>query len=476
MDRAIAIVLGLLVVPLTALDAISQTVPGVYVAEVGPPPSVVGLSTSQTAIVGRFAKGLVNVSVIVTSAEFLTEFGSGGSAGELATYPAEVQARLYFANGGSELQVVRLPPKMPLPEALLGEADKLTGLYALEPSSDLRILLAPEISTLGAVNFATVFPIYLQFATERGVFFIVDPPPTATTVDAAIDWASASIPVDAAACATYFPSLLVTLPGLDVPHITAPASGSMAGIFVTNDANVGIWNHPAGTSLPTNALGVTLTLDAADGAINWIRDIEGFGVVPWGSRTLDRSNLANREIGAVRFLGWTMASIQRSLAFAAYEENDVALWLDIRSSVSAFFNDLWQSGALEGETAEESYTVTCDATTTSPADVAAHRVNLDYELQLDGPVSRSLTAMTLDPDPPVPRPQVYLIGFPSVPRLTFDTVPGFEYTVETDEGMSTEEWEPLAPVFSGYDGWRHATIPASATAEFYRVQVATGNP
>ncbi len=114
-------------------------------------PSVTNLPTAQTALLGRLARGPVNVPVAVTAGDFANTFGSGAAG----NWPAEIQARQFFANGGTSLYVVRVAGAGTLGEALLGDAIQGTGVYALRPLSNLRLLVAPELSLLPSGVLAT---------------------------------------------------------------------------------------------------------------------------------------------------------------------------------------------------------------------------------------------------------------------------------------------------------------------------------
>lgn len=69
-------------------------------------------------------------------------------------------------------------------------------------------------------------------------------------------------------------------------------------------------------------------------------------------------------------------SLFRGLHWAVFEPNDERLWAELRMSVESFMNGLYRVGAFAGETPRETYRVTCDATTTTQADVAAGTVNI----------------------------------------------------------------------------------------------------
>ena len=121
--------------------------------QAAPPATIIPLPTVESAIVGRFARGPQQVPLAVGPEEFVTLFGSA----HFADWPAEIQARQYFANGGTRLHVVRVDAAGPLETALVGEAEAMTGVNALALVRDLRLVLIPELSRLGSGAFATAF-------------------------------------------------------------------------------------------------------------------------------------------------------------------------------------------------------------------------------------------------------------------------------------------------------------------------------
>ena len=75
-----------------------------------------GLPMSQAALVGRFAQGPIDLPVPVGPMEFAATFSSGNPS----AWPAEIQAREFFANGGTSLYVVRVSDAIPLRRCIGG--------------------------------------------------------------------------------------------------------------------------------------------------------------------------------------------------------------------------------------------------------------------------------------------------------------------------------------------------------------------
>ena len=219
----------------------------------------------------------------------------------------------------------------------------------------------------------------------------------------------------------------------------------------------------------------TADLDALNtNHISSIRQFAGTGIVPWSARTLDRSNLDDLFISVVRTRGWVAASVERALAFAAIEDNAPPLWNEITTLVQNFLQSLYQQGALVGSTPSQAYYVRCDATTTTAADVAAHRVNLIYGLALIRSSEffvTNLSAATYDTARPTPVPAIDLRGLGGDLRLAFPTVAGFNYTLESSAILPASIWDEAEPPITGDGAWRAPVIPITSAETFYRLRI-----
>ena len=197
-------------------------------------------------------------------------------------------------------------------------------------------------------------------------------------------------------------------------------------------------------------------------------------VVPFGARTLDRSNFENRYLPVVRTRGWIASSIERGLAFAALADDADPLWSQITTSVSAFLHGLWLQGALFGTTPVHAYFVHCDATTNSAADIAAHRVNVLYgaayltpdEFYLD-----ELSAQTFDGarTPNIPALQAHNFG--GNLQLAFPTEAGFDYTLESSVDLAAAPWLGVLTI-TGDGAWHSAVAPIMPGDFFQRLRIA----
>jgi hypothetical protein len=60
------------------------------------------------------------------------------------------------------------------------------------------------------------------------------------------------------------------------------------------------------------------------------------------------------------------ASIERGTQWVVFEPNDSNLWKKVKRNIKAFLSRIYMSGALFGETPEQSFFVKCDAETNPP--------------------------------------------------------------------------------------------------------------
>lgn len=395
-----------------------------------------------------------------------------------ADWPAEVQVRQFFANGGARLHVLRVDASGPLETALTGDAEAMTGVNALALIRDLRLVLIPELSRLGDAAFAATFARCRAFLEPRLLFLLLDPPSGLPSAAAAASWVDANVPADAGFCALYYPYLQVTLDG--IPMTNAP-SGAMAALYARNDALFAIWHSPAGTALPLVADGLwpaspnTTEQDLLNThGVCTVRQFTGTGILPWGARTLDRVDGENRYVSVVRTRLWMTASIERALAFTASADNGEPLWRQMRGLVGNFLQVLLQAGALVGTTPQQAYFVRCDASTTSAADIAAHRVRLIYGTAMLRPAEFDLTQMILmthDPDRQAPAVPLLLRQRPGELLLVTPTVPGFRYALEFSDSLEPGAFGPTGLSMAGDGSWW--TIPGNVASGlgYYRMAI-----
>ncbi|NHB91631.1 phage tail sheath family protein [Photorhabdus cinerea] len=142
---------------------------------------------------------------------------------------------------------------------------------------------------------------------------------------------------------------------------TISTSAVMAGVYCVTDASRGVWKAPANIAL-NGIRDVTKRLtDDEQGdmnlkGINAIRYFTNKGFVVWGARTLkDDDNW--RYIPVRRLFNTAERDIKQAMRFAIFEPNSQPTWKRVRSAIEQYLYQLWQQGALAGNSPQEAYFV-----------------------------------------------------------------------------------------------------------------------
>lgn len=153
---------------------------------------------------------------------------------------------------------------------------------------------------------------------------------------------------------------------LSIANILPPSSG-MAGLYTTNDNNIGVWNSPANVSmvgvvsLPiylSNSQQENLNIDAVTGkSINAIRTFNGQGILVWGARTLDGNSLDWKYISVRRTMTFLEQSVKAAARAYVFAPNNANTWAGVKSMISSFLTSIWKEGGLQGATAADAFSV-----------------------------------------------------------------------------------------------------------------------
>ena len=275
-------------------------------------------------------------------------------------------------NGGSDgahPSALDLAQAMPL----LDHADETIGLVCIPAMAELK------------VGYDTVAGAALAYCRQRRAFLLLDLPLEVTRSADAVAWADQHTPLRDPNTAFYFPPLVLDDPlAAGAPRVVAP-SGAVAGLCASTDAERGVWKAPAGLDAPIVGARAVVPLADADSellnprGINAIRTFPGRGAVLWGARTsvgLDDQVSEWRYVSVRRLALMVEESLVQGLQWAVFEHNDERLWARLRGDIEVFLHDLFGRGAFIGASAREAFFVTCDATTTTPGDIADGVVNV----------------------------------------------------------------------------------------------------
>lgn len=256
------------------------------------------------------------------------------------------------------------------------------GLRTVEGVDAIDLVCVPDIlwqlaTTPSAGDRAAVQAVQaavLSHCDARGdCFAILDALPGATLEDVLQQRRGLSSPN----AALYYPWVKVAY-GPNETGTFVPPCGHVAGVYARSDARDGVHKAPANEMLEGVWDLQTSLTNAQQGelnpeGINCLRAFPGRGIRVWGAHTLSRD--PNWIYVNVRRLFLTAGRwIERHQTGLVFEPNDAMLWARITRELTAYFNTLFQRGALQGRTAQEAFYVKCDAETNPPEVRDAGRV------------------------------------------------------------------------------------------------------
>lgn len=300
--------------------------------------------------------------------------------------------------------------------AELGKPPPVAPSWFSAPALDQ---IAPQVFNLLCIpdavwlrtNYSKVVETATSYCQARQAFFLADTPapegalpPEWLTVPAAQPPASGTEGVkklvsklasnlgpNSYAASVYYPWVQIGDPQGGSPLIVPP-SGTVAGVYARTDAARNVWKAPAGVD--ATLMGVLRLADASLGdevngelnaaGINCLRSFPVVGNVVWGARTMAGADLLQsgwKYVPIRRTADFIEQSLKQSLRWAVFEPNGEALWASLRLEAGQFMAELNAQGAFFNAEGSPGYTVACDATTTTEADILAGIVNLQVGFQ-----------------------------------------------------------------------------------------------
>lgn len=186
--------------------------------------------------------------------------------------------------------------------------------------------------------------------------------------------------------AAYFPWIAVDDPLASHGMLrTIPPSGQVAGMVARCDRQRGVHKPPA-NELLEGVWDLSVRIDAAahatlnDNGVNAIRALPGRGVLVLGARTL-HPDLVSRYLNVRRLLCMIEEALEEQMQWLAFEPNTPRLWREADRAVRGFLERLYRAGMLDGASADQAYTVRCDASTNPPEAGADGRVVCEIGIQ-----------------------------------------------------------------------------------------------
>ena len=329
--------------------------PGVYFEPVFLKPEA-RLVTGVPGFVG-FADGPVNTPVSLHRKE---EFASHFTARPQSFLVDAVNG--FFDNSGTRCYVV----------SASSTGDPVTAfaqaMDALGPLTDLDLVAVPDAMTLaGPAAVEAVQRRALEHCVEHGDrLAILDAHPAATPTRVLEQRRNLTLgQVEPVNGALYYPWVLLPSAGESLRAV--PPCGHVAGVFSRTDERTGVFKAPANEEVfGVLDLDVAVDMHTQDQlnpeGVNCLRAFPGRAIRVWGARTLSR--LPEWRYVSVRRLFLTLRRwIDMNMAWATLEPNTPRLWVRINRELVAYLTNLWQDGALAGETPGEAFYVKCDAET-----------------------------------------------------------------------------------------------------------------
>jgi phage tail sheath protein FI len=174
-----------------------------------------------------------------------------------------------------------------------------------------------------------------------------------------------------------------------------PPSAGIAGVYCMVDNQVGVFKAPANLSLNSvirPAVKITqeeqedLNVPLSGKAVNAIRNFAGQGVLIWGARTLDGNSQDWRYVSVRRTIIYIEQSIKYAIKPYVFEPNNANTWLTVKSMISNFLTNVWQSGGLAGSTPDEAFGVNIGlGSTMTELDIVNGIMNISVSIAVTRP-------------------------------------------------------------------------------------------
>lgn len=246
--------------------------------------------------------------------------------------------------------------------AAIGSTEYQNGINALNLVDDVNFISIPDIQDSGLQN-----DLITHCLNKGDRFAILDAPqgldPSAVLLH------RKEVESERGFAALYYPWLEIRDPtSSNGERMLIPPSGHMAGIYARVDAR-GVHRAPANELVrgaPSLERVITHNQQAKlnQNGVNVIRILPGQArPVIWGARTTVRTDVTDWiYINKRRLMFYIEESIEEGIRWAVFAPNDLALWQQLKRTISEFLTRVWRDGALFGETAEKAFYVRIDET------------------------------------------------------------------------------------------------------------------
>jgi len=317
----------------------------------------------------RFAERVINgVSRLIT----VTDLAS--ASGMPLAFPVEVAARAL--DGGTDgLWTVR-------PEDFIGMDNgpgQRFGLWGIAELEEIDLICMPDLPWF--VRHGRWTPKEMEVVQQEAVtvceyrgdrFALLDLPPDLTP-SGVMHWRRL---FDTSYAAFYYPYVQPLGEQRKVPPC-----GHVAGVIARCDSQQGVYRAPANEPLD-GVVDLDLFLQEGDIAtlnaegVNCLKIFAQRGIRVWGARTAS-SDPQMRFLNVRRTVLAISRALNSGLQWVVFEPNGESLWHIVERDVSFFLDQLWRTGYLRGDAAEQAYIVRCDDESNTPDTVDDGQVIVD---------------------------------------------------------------------------------------------------
>ena len=194
-----------------------------------------------------------------------------------------------------------------------------------------------------------------------------------------------------AACAAFYHPWALTQERIGATIFELPPTALAAGVLARRDLARGPHVSAANERL-IGVVGLSSPVDEATNAriyptplnINPLRALPGQGIQVWGARTLSGDRWM-RFLAVRRCLSAIERRMMAALRPLVFEPNTPTLWFQITQAALGVLTPVFTSGALRGDTAEQSFYVRCDAGNNPPESIADGRVVCEVGVAIAAP-------------------------------------------------------------------------------------------
>jgi hypothetical protein len=191
-----------------------------------------------------------------------------------------------------------------------------------------------------------------------------------------------------------------------LPEAVHGAEGALAGALARTALARGAFRSAAGSALPSirrtlPALGSAATRRGLPGkTADWLGDrLCLVGASPAGLALLSDATMSDdpawRAGGVSRLMGILLRAARTLGQRKLFENSGPPLWAGIRGDLEQFLQRLRSAGALAGATPDEAFSVRCDRSTMTQADIDAGRVIATVAITAAQPIQRITVTLAL---------------------------------------------------------------------------------